>query len=347
MDTINFKISSNPVEGIGINVKDISPWTGTERKAFGFALFITADSVVTPIYEDYFFDEWTVEMLLSGDVKTEVYGVPIWERDTEYVEGDIVLHFDFVGNTFYKALATSTGNDPKMNPLDWVKMSTLDVSVSLAAFAAAKAGAPTIYCYDMAYESIDEFKISFTKDSCYNYTFDLAGSDVNAYSLRTLEQYNNNTPEIASGEITGDSFVLDLTQYTDADGETYSDGVYVLNFSKGSGDVSVLVEQVVIIELCKIVACYKKIVMETLCNVCDCDSKCTDEQIAMDRNRRDFLNIFLSSFLLVMAALNKDYVTSLSADSRNISPAGELFTVSTVIARLLGIVNDCKICDDE
>ncbi len=348
MDLSNFKISSSPEKNIGLEVKDISPWNDTSRKNYGFALFVTVDSVVTPVYGDYFFDDWVIEILLSSDVKVEVYGVPLWSSDASYIAGDIVLsRSDTTGWKFYKSLTTNDETDPSQNVSDWVEMSTLDAAVSLSDFATAKAAFPAEYCYDTTYETIDEFKISFTKDSCYNYTFDLTGSDINRYSIRTIEQYNNHTPEIASGDISGDLFVLDLESFSNSDGVPYGDGVYVLNFSKTSGDLSILIEKVIIIELCKIVKCYKKIVMETLCNVCDCDSKCTDEQIAMDRNRRDFLNMFLSSFLLVMAALNKDYVTSLNADSRNISPDGELFTVSVLIDRLLGIVNTCKICDDE
>lgn len=347
MDTSSFKISSSPVTGIGINVKDVSPWTGTERKDFGFALFLTVSGVVTRVLEDYFFDEWTVELFSSETIKVEVFGVPIWDRTVEYTIGEIVLAENTTGYTFYKALGTSTGSIPLTQTDDWLKMSTETAAENLVDFAAEKTAQPTVYYYDISYETIDESKITYSKTSCYNYAFDIGGTGATHYSIHTLEQFNNGTSPIVAYKAVTDPLNIVISDLLDENNLAYSDGIYVVTFVKGSNDIYVLIERVVLVEVCKIVACYKKIVMEVLCKVCGCDSGCTDEEIALDRKMRDFLNMYLASFSLVLAYLNKDYVDSINAVTKDLSPEGELFAASTIIARLVEIIDNCNMCSDE
>ena len=349
MDSSSFKISSNPIEGIGINIKDISPWTGSERDNFGFAVFLTVSGIVTADVHDYFFDEWTIEMIVSNTVKVEVYGLAKYDDATEYTIGEIVLSRKEGAWMFFKALGTSTDSDPQSNAADWLDLSTQSDAIIYAAFDALVS--PDYY--DEANEVVDEFKVTYEKTACYTYAFDLGGVTFNHYRLQTLEQFNNGTAPISEGDVAEDTLSFNLTEFTDSNGVAYGDGIYLYTLSNTaiiSGielNSAAHYQTFVLVDICKITECYKKIVMQVLCSkLCGCTDGCTDEEIAEDRKMRDFLNMYLASFSLVLGYLNKDYVAKINATGSNLTEEGELFSASTIISRLLEIVNNCKMCED-
>jgi len=351
MDAANFKIAVELID-VGIRVKDLSPWGTDEREVNAFVVFHDAG---TPgmVLDQPMFDSWSIELLVNSTVEAEVYGVPFWDRATTYKAGDIVYGKDynetdspFSPYAFYKCIQGGTGKFPGIDVLYWEKITSTDVATVKALFAALVADGNYTFYYDKGYAELQTGSAVPTKTSCYNYNIVTTGTGATNYALMTLEQYINRTGFITSwGTIVDDAITLNLQSYTDSDGNTYEDGIYVVRLLKGTESAQEVVEDVLIIEICSLVACYKAVVFDVLCSKCGCDDNpCTPDEIELDRKKRNFLNVFGAAFLTLLSYLNEDYAMGMNSYNDPIINGDALSEANMLITKLIDIKKNCNIC---